>query len=64
MKSSELRKKSRQDLEKILNEKRERAKVLRFDSVLDKVKNVKELEAAKKDIARILTILKEESFKS
>lgn len=51
-------------MEKILNEKRERAKVLRFDSVLDKVKNVKELEAAKKDIARILTILKEESFKS
>jgi len=64
MNPSELRKKSEQELEKILNEKRERVKILRFDSVLDKVKNVKEMEGARKDIARILTILKERSFKS
>jgi ribosomal protein L29 len=64
MKPSELRKKSKQELEKILNERRERVKVLRFDSILDKVKDVKEMEGAKKDIARILTILKEQSFKS
>lgn len=59
MKAQELRKKSKTDLEKLLQERRERLRVLRFDLVSGKVKNVREIGATQKDIARILTILKE-----
>ncbi len=59
MKAQELRKKSKTDLEKLLQERRERLRVLRFDLVSGKVKNVQEIGATQKDIARILTILKE-----
>lgn len=59
MKAQELRKKSKTDLEKLLQERRERLRVLRFDLASGKVKNVQEIGATQKDIARILTILKE-----
>lgn len=59
MKAFELRKKSKEDLEKILKEKRERLRKLKFDLSLGKLKNVREIRKTKKDIARILTIIKE-----
>lgn len=58
MKAAELRKKSKEDLEKILKEKREKLQKLRLDLSLGKLKNVKEIGQTKKDIARILTIIK------
>jgi len=45
------------ELQKILLEKRERLRNLRFDLAAGKVKNIKEIREVKKDIARILTIL-------
>jgi len=57
MKIGELRQKSKEELEKLLKEKRERLRVLRFDLVAGKLKNVREIREIKKDIARILTLL-------
>lgn len=58
MKTQELRQKSKSELEKLLAENRERLRQLRFDLVSGKVKNVREIRKIKKDIARILTLLK------
>ena len=58
MKISELRQKPKNELQSLLNEKRGRLRVLRFDLASGKVKNVLEIRQIKKDIARILTLLK------
>jgi large subunit ribosomal protein L29 len=58
MKISELAQKNKSELEKLLQENRERLRVLRFDLAAGKVKNVREIRKIKKDIARILTILR------
>jgi len=58
MKTSELRKKSQPELQKALRDFREKLLALRFDLVAGKVKNVREIRQIKKDIARILTIIK------
>jgi large subunit ribosomal protein L29 len=58
MKAQELRKKSKEELEKLLKEKKDYLQKLKFDLSLGKLKNVKEIGQVKKDIARILTILK------
>ena len=42
----------------MVKESRERLRILRFDLASGKVKNVREVRKVKKDIARILTILK------
>ena len=60
MKATELKKKSKKELNKLLLDSRERLRVLRFDLALGRVKNVKEIGRFKKDIARILTILKQD----
>lgn len=57
MKSTELRQKSKAELEKILKESNEKLRQLRFDLVSGKIKNVREIRKIKKEIARILTIL-------
>ena len=57
MKIKDINKKSNKELIKLLNEKRERLRELRFDLASGKVKNVKEIRNTKKDIARMLTIL-------
>ena len=57
MKSTELRKKSKTELEKLLREQRERLRDLRFGLASGKIKNVREIRKIKKDIARILTLL-------
>jgi len=59
MKSVELRKKTKNQLDKLLLEKQERLRQLRFDLASGKLKNVREIRHIKKDIARILTLIKE-----
>jgi len=44
---------------KSIKDYREKLRSLRFDLASGKVKNVREIRNIKKDIARILTILKE-----
>lgn len=59
MKVSELKQKTENELADLLKEKRERVDELRWQVSQKKVKNVKEIMAAKKDIARILTLINE-----
>ena len=59
MKISELRQITKDGLQKLLQEKRERLRILKFDLASGKVKNVREIRGIKKDIARILTLLKQ-----
>lgn len=58
MEINELRQKSKTELEKTLQDSRERLRQLRFDLAAGKVKNVREVRKIKKEIARILTLLK------
>ncbi len=58
MKIRELRKKSKEELNKILYDSREKLRQLRFDLVSGKIKNVKEIRSLKKEIARVLTLLR------
>jgi len=55
----ELRQKSKTELQKMLQDSRERLRQLRFDLTAGKVKNVREIRKIKKEIARILTLLKQ-----
>ena len=59
MKITELRKKSKTDIQKILGNNQKKLRQLRFDLATGKVKNVREIRKIKKEIARILTLLKE-----
>jgi len=58
MKTSEIKKKSVKDLKKSLNEKREKLRELRFDLIADKLKNYREIRKVKKEVAQILTALR------
>jgi large subunit ribosomal protein L29 len=58
MKAEELRQKAKDELGKLLKDYQERQRQLKFDLVAGKVKNVREIRQIKKDIARILTILR------
>ncbi|MCD6500531.1 50S ribosomal protein L29 [bacterium] len=51
------------ELQRTLQELREKLRKLRFDLAAGKVKNVREIRETKKDIARIETILKIKSAK-
>lgn len=59
MKTQELRKMSVEELNKSLKEARENLFNLRFKHATAQLEKVSTLPAAKRDIARILTILKE-----
>jgi large subunit ribosomal protein L29 len=59
MKMAEIRKKSREDLQKLLAELRDNARNLRFKIVSREIKNHQLLRMVRKDIARILTALKQ-----
>ena len=59
MKAQELRKKDKKELLKTVHEIRKKLSDLRFKFSSNKLKNVKEISNLKKEIARILTILKE-----
>ena len=58
MKIRELRQKSKEELAKLLSEKRNRTLSLGFDLAGGRVKNVKEMREIKRDIARILTLIR------
>jgi ribosomal protein L29 len=57
-KIKEWRERSKEALEKEIFELKEKLRALRFLLSSGKLKNVRELREAKKDIARILTIIK------
>ena len=59
MKTVELRKKDKKELEKIIQVLTKKLSDLRVKISSGKLKNVKEISNSKKEIARILTILKE-----
>ena len=62
MEIRELRQKTEEELKKFLSESRDRSRVLKFDLASGKVKNVREIRAVRKDISRIITILKEKNY--
>ena len=57
MKITEIRQKSKPELQKLLQSLKEKLRQLRFDLSSGKVKNTREIQQVRKDIARILTIL-------
>ena len=57
MKAKEIKQRPKKELQKLLQDSREKLRQLRFDLVSGRVKNVREIRKIKKDIARILTIL-------
>lgn len=59
MKTKELRQKNKNELNEMLKEKNKRIFEIRYQGVFKNVKNIKEARNLKKDVARILTILKE-----
>lgn len=59
MKVLEIRQKPKEELQKVIKDYREKLRGLRFDLASGKVKNVREIRNIRKDVARILTILKE-----
>lgn len=59
MKIGDIRKKEKEELERSVGDLRKRLADLRFKFSSNKLKNVKEISNVKKDIARILTIIKE-----
>jgi ribosomal protein L29 len=60
----ELKRLSVESLQKLLQQKREELRGLRFDLAAGKIKNVRDARAAKKSIAQILTILSQKSHKN
>ena len=58
-KIKELREKNNGELKKLLADKREAVRKLRFDLVSKQIKNNRDLRKDKKDIARILTLINE-----
>jgi len=59
MKTSQLPSENKDELEKELKDNREKLRQMRFDLAAGKVKNVREIRRIKKEIARIMTILKQ-----
>jgi large subunit ribosomal protein L29 len=56
---ADIRKKSDAELEKLLREKRDELQQFRFSIAGTKVRNVKQGQHLRRDIARILTVLNE-----
>lgn len=59
MKPEELRKRDKKELKKMVQELKKKLSDIRFKFSSNKLKNVKEINNTKKEIARILTVLKE-----
>ena len=62
MKFKDLQNKTKEDLQKILQEERDKLIDLRFKDSNKQLKNVKEIKATRIDIAQILTKLKQISL--
>ena len=63
MKTVELRKKNISELQKSVAEHVKKLSDLRFRFAANQLKNVKEIHTTKKEIAKILTIIKETNTK-
>lgn len=63
MKTKELRVKSEEELQKLLQERRGELRQLRFKVVRKEAKDTSEVRKIKRDIARVLSILHEEGSK-
>jgi large subunit ribosomal protein L29 len=61
MKAAELRKKDIKELEKSVHDLKKKLSDIRFKFSANQLKNVKEISNAKKEIARMLTIINEQS---
>jgi ribosomal protein L29 len=59
MKTDELRKKDLPSLKKMVQDHAKKLSDLRFKFAANQLKNVKEIHTVKKEIAQILTIIKE-----
>lgn len=59
MKASDLHNKSREEFNHLLAELRSKLLTLNFDLADNKVKDVSQIKKTKKDIARVLTALKQ-----
>lgn len=59
MKAKEIREMNKEEVKKVLTDKRNRLLKLRFDISSKQIKNNREYRNIKKDIARILTVFKE-----
>ncbi|MDP3964380.1 MAG: 50S ribosomal protein L29 [bacterium] len=59
MKFSELKLKSREELQKLLKEQREKERELRFKIASDQQKNVREYRSMRKSIAQTMTALRQ-----
>lgn len=57
MKIKEIKEKNNEELKKLLAEKREDVRKLRFDIASKQAKNNRKLRNDKKDIAKIMTVL-------
>lgn len=64
MKTSELRQKTNNDLKQMLQDKQRALATLNFDLASGKVKNIKQVREARRDIARLLTLLRESELNS
>ena len=54
-----IRENSLEEAKKLLDEKLEKIRKFRFDIASKQVKNIREIRKEKKDVARILTLIKE-----
>ena len=61
MKTKELRQKSEKELTKLLNESQDKLRDMRFKVAQRQLKKVSDVSVIKKDVSKILTILKEKA---
>lgn len=59
MKAIDLRKKDQKELERMISDSRKAMSDLKMKFISGKLKNVKEIQEQKKDMARLLTVLRE-----
>lgn len=59
MKIIEIREKNKEELKKILQERKEFVRKIRFDISSKQVKNHRQYRNARKDVSRIMTVLAE-----
>lgn len=57
MKIKELKEKNIEELRKLLNEKKEQIRKLRFNVTSKQVKNTRECRNTRKDVAKMLTLI-------
>ena len=58
MEAKEIIKKPKKELQILLDNLRDKLRDLRFKTSADQLKNVREIRKVKKDIARVLTVMK------